>query len=83
MPLLTIETAHLSYDEATGLVSIRCLDDEIPLGLLESADDECPSALAAELEQIRTEIRESRDYASGCLATARAADRMRNSPGGW
>ena len=84
MPLLThIETQHLSYDEATGYVSLRMLDDEIRLGHLDLCDDECPSLLMKELESLRAEVYEGRKNAWDDRAAARAADSARNNPRNW
>lgn len=80
---IELETEHLIFDEWTGRISIKCIDDEVCLGPLDDCDEECPSILMDELRQLRDLHRDSLLAGIAYDATRREADRARMSPGGW
>ena len=77
-----METRNLLLDDADR-VHLKCRDDLICLGFIESCDEECPSLLAAELAELRAKLVEAEYYGRAYEATVRAADAARHSPGGW
>lgn len=77
-----LSTPHFSVDDCDR-VYLKCVDDLVELGHIDDCDDEVPTRLLAELDQLRTMRADAIDYGRACAATAQAADEMRHSPEAW
>jgi hypothetical protein len=80
---MTIDTRHFSFQTSTGIVSLRCLDDDVNLGTLENCDDEVPSVLLQELAELRDLVQDADEAGLAYEATRRHADETRHNPKGW
>jgi hypothetical protein len=55
----------------------------VDIGRFDNCADECPSALRAELEELREKVCDQLAAGRAYAETMRDADSMRHSPGGW
>lgn len=77
------ESAHLTYNDFSGMVSLKSHDgDDIAIGYVEDIDL-CPDPYKAEWEWLRQEVRDAMRFAEGRRAAADGGYRSRFDPRGW